>query len=187
MHIILSVGHGLNDKGKYDPGAVSKYDCKPVEEFKECKAIFEKVKLSLVQFSQYIEYVPPELSLVDTIKYINQKARSGDIAIELHLNSNAGEPGTGCMIYYYKDKILANIMLGQYQKGIFIEPKPVLKDTESRFKRLGFCRDLICEGFIIEMGFINNPTDMYKIRKFADKGIVNIILYLINRSRYEEK
>jgi hypothetical protein len=124
----------------------------------------------------------PTGNIFKKVAYLIEEMQDGDIAIDIHLNA-PGKDNDGAMCYYLggndgsrlqATKILNNYCFGAKQKNNGVKP-----DTASRFKRLGFIRDLqkpelMRNAFIIELGFISNVEDLRDVRSNAQEGFKKI-------------
>ena len=157
MKIFIAAGHGGKDPGAVANGVVERDEAiKIVNDAAEYLA-------RIIQPPYELIIVPHELSLVDTVVYINENTKEvgRDICIELHLNANEGTPGTGTETYYgYKR--LAEIL----QKGIVGVLK--LKDRGVKEDNFFYFNKATRTGSaLVEIGFINNMTDLQEIRKLG--------------------
>lgn len=147
--LFISAGHGGTD-----PGAITS----PNIERDIAIAVVDKAfDLCLSQNKNGFELVkvPHELGLVDGIHWINARITDlrHDECVEVHLNSNAGTPGTGTETYYGNIELATEIntkvveVLGLRNRGV--------KDGN----QFMFNNSTKCMSCLVELGFINNPTD----------------------------
>lgn len=169
--IFLSAGHNLND-----PGAV-------VPKTTESKEVIQTRNLiaqELENRGATFVLVPDSLSLKETIKWINDRANSGDVALEIHCNTSNGSR-RGAEAFYdvnsqqrRKDAELILDKLGQEVPGLKIQgAKP---DTMSFRQKLGFCRNIKIPSVLVELCFIDNPQDLDLLNKHRGKfaqGLAN--------------
>jgi N-acetylmuramoyl-L-alanine amidase len=140
--IFLSAGHYLND-----PGAPTAFNTSEAEEMMRTRdQIVEELLNSGWRMGENFFSVPDNLSLSSSIRWINQRAVEGDVAIEIHGNSGGGE---GAEIYYIAGnqqreedarRVLEVYLDHVYQLGI--SDRGAKPDTLSYHGRLGFCRNL---------------------------------------------
>lgn len=101
-----------------------------------------------------------------------------DVAISIHLNANAGRPGTGTEVWYLKappgtpeptsSGKLATLLSGYVSNQLNLRdrgPKPYtwLLDGEGRRIRLLELMNEICPCVLLEVCFLNNPADRAKL------------------------
>ena len=121
-------------------------------------------------------WVPDNLNLRDSIKWVNERAAPEDLAISLHFNKNASVFLNGAEGYYWIDPRLAEIFsrnvareLGIYNRG----PKP---DTATYVGELGWLRQLKCKTVLVEVCFLSNMADMKEYsHENAANGIIDAI------------
>lgn len=109
-------------------------------------------------------HVPDNLDLKPTIAYINSRWRTGDRAVELHMNSAASVKAHGCLVAYtHKSQAWGRKLVPALQ-GIGIDAwgKGVFDEVEIAHMRgwhhLGFPHQ-IADAVLLEMGFISSPAD----------------------------
>jgi hypothetical protein len=153
MKLYIAVGHSLTD-----PGAVSQFGNERdilipllTDALNICKT--QNIKDEIVR-------VPDALDLDGAIAYINSRCNvANDLAVEIHLNSNAGTPGTGTETYH------GFVLLA---KEIHEEVVKVLKLRDRGLKEgnwLKFNNAVKCASCLLEMGFVNNGNDVAVIKE----------------------
>jgi len=153
MKLFIAVGHSLTD-----PGAVSQFGNERdilipllTDALNICKT--QNIKDEIVR-------VPDALDLDGAIAYINSRCNvANDLAVEIHLNSNAGTPGTGTETYH------GFVLLA---KEIHEEVVKVLKLRDRGLKEgnwLKFNNAVKCASCLLEMGFVNNGNDVAVIKE----------------------
>jgi N-acetylmuramoyl-L-alanine amidase len=110
-----------------------------------------------------LSIVPEGLNLGERIKYINARAKTGDICIELHMNSGPAF-ASGNEVYYHWDYPSmagkCNKISKSLEQSMWVIARGAKPDTATRFKRLWFCRDTRPIAYLIELGFITNMDDV---------------------------
>lgn len=157
--ILISIGHGKNNYGKYDSGAVSKdgkyHEHKIAREIGKCTS--EYLGCKLINYNG-------DLSLTERIKKVNKLLP--DFAAEIHLNAGGG---SGTETFYYHgsptgkkaaDKICKNIAeeFGVKNRGAKIRLNSSGKDY------FGFIRQTKPCAILIETLFIDRDEDLKKIK-----------------------
>lgn len=117
----------------------------------------------------YAKFVPDDLDLKDSIKWINKQAKETDIAIDIHLNCNKNKQMRGTECYYYKSKELAKILSLSVSNRLGIPNGGAKPDTLSFVGSLGFCRDLKCQSVVLEGGYMSNMLDLEIILNGKEK------------------
>lgn len=147
--LFIAAGHGGTD-----PGAVSSSN---IERDIAIAVVDKAFQLCLAQNKNGFELVkvPHALGLVDGIHWINANITNvnTDECVEVHLNSNAGTAGTGTETYYGMPDLATEVhqevvkVLGLRDRGV--------KDGNIFM----FNNSTNCMSCLVELGFINNPTD----------------------------
>lgn len=156
MTICLSAGHGAGD-----PGAVHK----DLTEEALTKAITKRAVEMIRKHGVGCLEVPDNLTLIQTIQWINARGDQIDICVDVHINSGGG---TGVEGWNYQggpnesDKLsqtLANccaIETGLPNRGIKDE-------STNRFGKLGFIHDTDPIAALIECGFIDGDYNFLRV------------------------
>lgn len=156
--ICISVGHGKNEKGKYDPGALSTDLTK--QEFKLAKEISkyaaEYIGCDLINYKG-------DMSLTQRIRYINLHNYS--FVAEIHLNAGGG---TGTETFYYHGSPTGKRVgtevckaisetLGIKNRGIKVKMNSQGQDY------FGFIRQTRPCAILIEVCFIDSENDLSRL------------------------
>lgn len=165
----LAAGHGWRDDGSTDPGAVSG---SRIERDIAISLIDQAVAILKGQDTKGREIVVINHRLVDAVPSINQLSTDNahDLACELHLNSNAGAPGTGVETYYGLPSLATEMNnaivgeLGLANRGV--------KDGNWLY----FNNSTNCASCLVEIGFINNDTDMAKVLAKGGLALAKAVL-----------
>ncbi|MCA1992264.1 MAG: N-acetylmuramoyl-L-alanine amidase, partial [Coleofasciculus sp. S288] len=168
--IFLSAGHDL-----IDPGAVAF----GTTESKEMMLTRDLVSKELKSQGATFLSVPDNLTLRQTIQWINSQARSGDVAVELHGNAANGI-ARGTEAFHVdgntKRKQDAELLL-----KALLEEVPELhlpgkslsrgskSDTLSQHGGLGFCRQVAVPSILIELCFVDNRQDLELLQTKRDR------------------
>jgi len=152
--IFIAAGHGWLDPGAC-VGPVTERD-ENIKIVDEALKLLEKQNLPDTE----VVLVPHKYGLNDEVRFINKASDNPghDLCLELHLNSNVGQPGTGTETYWGHKELAGEIhnevvkVLGLRDRG--------LKDG----RRFYFNNTTTPASCILEMGFLNNPDDLAKVR-----------------------
>lgn len=139
-----------------------------------------KIRDKLKELLPNAQYVPDELSLRESIDWINERCKPDDIGIGIHLNSNADKRIRGVECYYYKNYKLAKNLSANVAKELGIPNRGAKPDTQSYVGSLGFVRQLKCNSVILECAYLSNMFDLDIITKEhgkenVAKGIYNTV------------
>lgn len=132
-------------------------------------------------------YVPNDISLTSTIKWINDRALQIDgCAVDIHINSGGG---TGWEAFYYgngnnKSSELSQFMVDALVQEAGLKSRGIKSEYSTRHGKLGFVHDTIPVAALVECGFIDTHRDrillksdegIYKIAKGVARGILGYI------------
>jgi len=158
--IFISAGYeGLEFAGS-DPGAITG----GTTAAQEMMLLRDQVVQELRSRGFQVLSVPDELSLKDTLGWINGRAQPGDVALELHANVSPNSGSRGATAYYITNNLdrkshadlLLLALLRRLPQLPNLGPKP---DTGTGTGRLAFCRDTVIPSLLIEVCFLSNPED----------------------------
>lgn len=176
MKIFIAAGHGGHDSGATVNGTEER-----AEAIKVVDKVYDLVKPLLIGSDDLIK-VPHSFPLKETVTFINKKAGDGKLTrcIEVHLNSNKGEAGTGTEIYH-----------GHYAMASILHKKIIGKlGLRDRGLKPGnhfyFNKHTTPGSAIIELGFINNPGDLARVRAEGAQAIAEGICAYLGKA-YETK
>jgi hypothetical protein len=108
--------------------------------------------------------VPDTLNDAQTIDWINERATSEDIAVEIRLNQLNGI-ARGAEVYYLANNQIrqnqAEALLGSLLTAVPELPSRGAKpDSIHPIGALSFCREVQISSLVIGLGFIDNPEDL---------------------------
>lgn len=183
--VVLSAGHNISD-----PGAIGPFD-KHITESNIVMAITPKAAAILRLHSIDVLVVPDEIGLTETIKWINERAKTPggtigiDLAVELHVNSGGG---TGVEGWYYEKSDDSKKFAQFIIDAIMAETGLPVRGTKDEttvgrgWTKLGFIHDTIPLACLVECGFIDNqfdfdilksPEGQFKVAKGVARGILS--------------
>ena len=159
--IFVSAGHGGFEGNQRDPGAMAF----GTTEAQELILIRDLLVPELRQRGIETFSVPDTLSLVQTIDWINDRCRAGDVAIEMHADAFSNPLVRGASAFYIgsnpKRKADADLILNGYLRRLpGMVNRGAKADTEAGVGSLGFCRRVAVPSLLIELGFLTNIDDL---------------------------
>ncbi len=169
MKIFIAAGHGGND-----PGAVAN---NTTERDLVQKIVDESVKLlkPILAGKAEIIQVPNEQNVNGTAEWINSQGagQPTDFCIEVHMNSNAGTPGSGTETYY-GNKEMATIIQKKLVEVLGLPDRGVKDGQDLKFNRV--TKPASC---LAELGFINNPKDLEVVKAKGMSALAKAICELV--------
>ncbi|MFZ9737291.1 MAG: N-acetylmuramoyl-L-alanine amidase, partial [Prochlorotrichaceae cyanobacterium] len=158
--IFISAGHGGLESGRTDPGAI-------VAGTTEAQEMIELRDLIVPELrSRNFEtlFVPDDLSLVQSIDWINARSRLGDVAIEIHADAFSNTTVRGASAFYIANnddrRSHAELMLIALIRRVPQLPNRGAKpDTAAGVGSLAFCRNVMLPSILLEVGFLTNAED----------------------------
>ncbi len=171
--IFLSAGHGgIEANGQRDPGSL----VAGTSEAQEMILLRDLMVAELRSRSEEVLSVPDELSLDGTIAWINSRAKTGDIALEIHSGAFDNPTTRGATSFYISNndqrkKQAEQLLLALIRRIPQLPSRGALPDTTTGLGRLSFSRDVIMPSIMIEVCYLTNPDDrgllQTKRREFA--------------------
>lgn len=149
--LFLSAGHNNSD-----PGASNPHNPKWFE-FKINKALCDRI-YTTINDTITVDYISDELSLGQTVDYINKNSTKDDFAIEFHQNSAENQSAKGTEIFYFSSSVdrpkQAKAFLDK-----FLEKHPYFKNRGVKNTSLYFTSKTKCPALLFETGFLSNKDD----------------------------
>jgi hypothetical protein len=163
--IFISAGHGGMEPGGRDPGAI----VGGTTEAQEMILLRDQVVPELRSRGFEVLSVPDDLSMSQTIQWINARARPNDVALEIHADAFSNPNVRGATVFYITNnterKNHADLMLLALLRRLPQLPNQGAKpDTSTGVGRLSFCRDTALPSLLMEVGFLSNPDDRFLIQ-----------------------
>lgn len=161
--IILNAGHNNAD----DCGAAANGTTEAIEAIK----VRDKLNPLLKQNFE-VAIVPDELNLKQSIKWVNEQYKKLDdgLAFSIHLNAGGGH---GAEAFYYDNneisQRIAKTIIDKYCDITGFRNRGAKADTTTRWKRLGWIRDVNPWSCLIEICFIDNIEDLERLQNDYDK------------------
>ncbi|HEY9670662.1 MAG TPA: N-acetylmuramoyl-L-alanine amidase [Waterburya sp.] len=158
--IFISAGHGGIEQGGRDPGSI----VGNTTEAQEMILLRDLVVPELRSRGFEVLSVPDDLSASQTIGWINSRARSGDVALEIHADAFSNPDVRGATAFYIANnterKTQAEMLLYALVRRLPQLPNRGAKpDTATGIGSVSFCRDTVLPSVLIEVGFLSNPDD----------------------------
>jgi hypothetical protein len=163
--IFISAGHGGFENGVQDTGAV----IEGTTEAQEMIRIRDLVLPELRSRGLQVLSVPDDLSLAQTIAWINARAQSGDVALEIHASAYNNAAVRGATAYYIANnearKAHAELLLLALLRRVPQLPsRGAQPDTAAGIGRLTFCREVAPASVLMEIGYLTNTQDLALIQ-----------------------
>ena len=160
--IFLSAAHGGLENGLIDPGAI----VSGTTEAREMILLRDLLIAELRSRKLETLAVPDELSMQQTLDWINTRGRNDDIALELHADSAPNPLVRGSTAFYINQndtrKRNADLLLLGITKRLPSLPNRGAKpDTTVGVGNLAFCRQLVTPSLLLQIGFLTNPDDRF--------------------------
>jgi len=172
MRIILNNGHHINDSGAVHAEH---------EESELAMELGYAVKKELEKFVEVL-FVPDNLNLRDSIKWVNERAEEHDFAFSIHFNSHNNSFVGGTEVYYSnaREKELAITFVDEVVKATGFRNRGPRHDSATWVGSLGWLRKLKCDSVLLEVCYLTNNEDMtlYDTQK-ATTGIINAVKRII--------
>ncbi|MBO1347667.1 MAG: N-acetylmuramoyl-L-alanine amidase [Hormoscilla sp. GUM202] len=164
--IFISAGHGgIESDGFRDPGAIAGN----TTEAKEMIQLRDLIAADLRSRDFEALVVPDDLSLRQSIDWINIRARRGDVSAELHADAFSNPAVRGASVYYIANnqerKDHAELLLLALLRRLpQLRSRGAKPDTATGVGSLAFCRNVITPSLLIQVGFLTNPDDRFLLQ-----------------------
>jgi hypothetical protein len=158
--IFISAGHGGFEGGRRDPGAIAG----GTTEAQQMILLRDQIVPDLRSRGFEVFSVPDDLSLRQSIDWINARARSGDVAVEIHADAFSSPSARGATAYYIsgnseRKKHAELLLLSLLRRLPQLPSRGAKADTTTGVGSLGFCRQITIPSVLLEVGFLTNPED----------------------------
>lgn len=158
--IFISAGHGGFESGTRDPGIVTG----GTTEAQEMIALRDLIVPELTSRGFEVLAVPDDLSLTQSIDWINARYRPNDVALEIHLGAFNNPATRGATVYHIvsNDQRKAHaelLLLALLRRVPQLPSRGVRPDTQAGLGSLAFCRGIAGPSLLMEVGFLTNPDD----------------------------
>lgn len=158
--IFISAAHGGRETGGIDPGSVAG----GTTEAKEMIQLRDLILTELRARNFSVLGVPDDLSARQTISWINARARSNDIAVEIHADAAPNPSVRGSTVFYIanneeRKKHAELLLVGLLRRVPQLPNRGVRPDTATGVGRLMFCRQIAAPSMLMEVGFLSSPED----------------------------
>ncbi|MEO1210398.1 MAG: N-acetylmuramoyl-L-alanine amidase [Cyanobacteria bacterium J06638_20] len=158
--IFVSAGHGGQEGAGIDPGIIAG----GTTEAREMILTRDLIVADLRSRGFEVLSVPDDLSLQQTIAWINARATLTDVALEIHADGSSNPTVRGTTVYYIADNDVrrshAELMLLALLRRVPGLPSRGTKpDTAAGTGSLAFLRQLRAPSLQMNLGFLTNPQD----------------------------
>lgn len=174
--VVISAGHSLSDPGAvYSPNARENF--MTIELSRLASDILRKHSIGVLNVSD-------NLDLVNTIKWINARAKEQKInlCVELHCNSSGDQKARGVEAWYYHNfqsntadedsKKLSQCLVDAVAIESGMPVRGIFDESTNRWGRLGFVHDTDPLASLLECGFLSNEQDRSIL--LSETGRMNI-------------
>lgn len=108
--------------------------------------------------------VPEDLSLTQTIDWINNRAQWGDVALEIQLGTAVAAMVRGAMVFYIANneerKAHAEQLLQAYLRRVpQLSSRGAKPDTQTLLGQVDFCRQVVIPALVMEVGCLTHSED----------------------------
>ncbi|MFK8184997.1 MAG: N-acetylmuramoyl-L-alanine amidase [Phormidesmis sp.] len=159
--IFISAGHGGIENGTKDLGA----QVGGTTEAQEMIALRDLIVPELRSRGYSVLSVPDDLSLSQTIGWINARTKPGAIALEIHAEEFGNTAARGATVYHIANnrdrRDQAELILLNLLKEVPELPtRGVRPDTSAGTGRLAFCRLTAPPALLAEIAYLTNEQDL---------------------------
>ncbi len=158
--IFISAGHGGLENGVRDTGA----KIAGTTEAQEMIALRDLIVPELRSRGYEVLSVPDDLSASQSIDWINARAKSGSVALEIHAETFSNQATRGATVYHIANnkerRDQAELILLSLIKQVPALPsRGVRPDTSAGTGRLQFVRQTLPPALLAEIAYLTNAID----------------------------
>lgn len=182
--IFISAAHGGREASGIDPGAIAG----GTTEAREMILLRDLIVTELRARSVEVLAVPDDLSAAQTITWINSRARSTDVALEIEADAASSPTVRGASVYYIasnnqRKQNAETLLMGLLRRVPQLPNRGVRPDTDSGFGSLQFCRRTTLPALVMQVGFLSSPDDRNLLQTRRRDFALGIVDGLIAWSR----
>lgn len=104
-------------------------------------------------------YVPDNLNLRKSIDWVNDNAKSTDLAYSIHMNHHSNIYVRGVEVYYDTDYEIAQDFARTISEVTGLPNRGARHQSESNLGKLGWLDQLRCPSILIEVCYLSNAKD----------------------------
>jgi N-acetylmuramoyl-L-alanine amidase len=158
--IFVSAGHGGQEGAGIDPGIIAG----GTTEAREMILTRDLIVANLRSRGFEVLSVPDDLSLQQTIAWINTRAVLTDVALEIHADGSSNPTVRGTTVYYIADNDVRRshaelMLLALLRRVPGLPSRGTRPDTAAGTGSLAFLRQLRSPSLQMNLGFLTNPQD----------------------------
>ncbi|MEW5859217.1 MAG: N-acetylmuramoyl-L-alanine amidase [Cyanobacteriota bacterium] len=158
--IFISAGHGAGEPGGRAGGTT---------EAQEMILLRDQIVPELRSRGFEVLSVPDDQTSAQSISWINARARSGDVALEIHADAYSNPATRGATVFYIanneeRKQNAELLLLALLRRVPQLPSRGVKPDTATGVGRLSFCRDTVIPSLLMEVGYLTNPDDRFLIQ-----------------------
>lgn len=158
--IFISAAHGGRETSGIDPGSIAG----GTTEAREMILLRDLVVTELRSRNFEVLSVPDDLGAVQTISWINSRARPRDVALEIHADSASSPSVRGASVFYIanNDERKSNaelLLVGLLRRVPQLSNRGVRPDSQTGTGSLMFCRQSSIPSLLMQVCFLSNPDD----------------------------
>lgn len=150
--VIIAAGHGDGDPGATGQGTTEAAECIDI--------VNRTVEILRKDAQVEVIHVPNELGFEEEISWVNARYKDIDdaIAVEVHKNSTVNAHGVET---WYADDPDSKLIAQRIEDKLatVLPSRGVKPDTQNRWGRLGWCRDVNTWAPLVEIGFVSDGGD----------------------------
>lgn len=182
--IFISAAHGGREAGGIDPGAIAG----GTTEAREMILLRDLIVTELRARTVEVLAVPDDLSAAQTITWINSRARSTDVAVEIQADAASSPTVRGASVYHIannnqRKQNAETLLMGLLRRVPQLPNRGVRPDTDSGLGSLQFCRRTTLPALVMQVGFLSSPDDRNLLQTRRRDFALGIVDGLIAWSR----
>lgn len=182
--IFISAAHGGRENGRIDPGAIAG----GTTEAREMILLRDLIVTELRGRNWQVLSVPDDLSARGTINWINARANSRDVALEIQTDAAPNPSVRGATVFFIGNNAERRtnadlLLLALIRRVPQLPNRGTRPDTSISTGGLAFCRQTSIAALVMAVGFLTSPEDRRLLQTRRRDFAVGIAEGLISWSR----
>jgi N-acetylmuramoyl-L-alanine amidase len=163
--IFISAGHGGLEEGMTDSGAIVTGTTEAQEMIQTRDLIVPELRSRGLE----VLSLPDDLSLTQTIDWINSRARPEDIALQIRVNASPNPAIRGATVFHIANNVQRKqnaelLILALLRRVPQTVNRGTKSDTATGVGSLPFCRQVVPPSLVMEIGFLTNGDDRFLLQ-----------------------
>jgi N-acetylmuramoyl-L-alanine amidase len=134
---------------------------------------------------------PFDLSLKKKIRWCNNNANYGDVILSVHFNASTSNKATGTEVWHFNDadsRLRASRIACILSRTLKLKNRGRKNQAKKKWYRngriigtgMGIVKYTKAQSFLLELGFMTNPSDYISAKNFGVQAVIDSAKYLLD-------